>query len=192
MLDTKYLQTVRAEVLAYASKRREVIKSAGDAQHHSKRAIFALQRDDLSGAVESLGQAEKLLLDLNKRFNKCSALFDEGSYRSAVEEYVEAQLFFQFYQGKKITKISKVLVEADTYIGGLCDLPGELYRYAIKSVTQKKYAVAKKCREMAEMIINELVTMDLTGYNRQKFDQAKQAMQKLEQVEYEISLRDKI
>jgi uncharacterized ubiquitin-like protein YukD len=43
---------------------------------------------------------------------------------------------------------------------------------------------------MAEDIIGEMVTMDLTGYNRQKFDQAKQSLHKLQQVIYEISLRD--
>jgi hypothetical protein len=42
---------------------------------------------------------------------------------------------------------------------------------------------------MAEEIVHEMVDMNLTGYNRQKFDQAKQALQKLQQVVYEVSLR---
>ena len=68
-------------------------------------------------------------------------------------------------------------------------LAGELYRYAIKSATEKKFDLVKKCYDQAEEIITELVDMDLTGYNRQKFDQAKQALQKLEQVVYEVSLK---
>ena len=38
-------------------------------------------------------------------------------------------------------------------------------------------------------IVNEMVDMNLTGYNRQKFDQAKQALNKLQQVVYEVSLK---
>ena len=66
--------------------------------------------------------------------------------------------------------------------------PGELYRYAIKSATEKNFKAVKKCYDAAAEIIGELVDMDLTGYNRQKFDQAKQALHKLEQVVYEVSV----
>ena len=68
-------------------------------------------------------------------------------------------------------------------------MPGELLRYAIKSATEKKFEEVKKCRLAADEIITELVDMNLTGYNRQKFDQAKQALHKLEQVLYEVSIR---
>jgi predicted translin family RNA/ssDNA-binding protein len=72
----------------------------------------------------------------------------------------------------------------------LADVPGELLRYAIKSATEKKFDLVKKCFTAAEEIIGEMVDMNLTGYNRQKFDQAKQALHKLQQVVYEVSLRE--
>lgn len=189
MLNKKYLQELRQQVLGYAAKRREVIKVAGDAQHHAKRAIFAFQRDDKSAGIESLKMAEDLLLKLNKSFKGEKALFDEGSYLAATEEYVEAYLFFQFWQGKELGKIAGLSIDADTYIGGLCDLPGELYRYAVKSATVKNLTMVKKCFDVSEEIIAELMDMDLTGYNRNKFDQAKSALHKIEQVVYELSLR---
>ena len=68
-------------------------------------------------------------------------------------------------------------------------MPGEMLRYAIKSATERKFEMVEKCFATAEEIIGELVDMDLTGYNRQKFDQAKGALNKLEQVRYEVSLR---
>ena len=190
MLNKKYLATIRTQILGYHTKRREVIKSAGDAQHFAKKAIFAFQRDDKKVGEECLAQSEKMLLALQKQFKGDSALFDEGAYLAGVEEYVEAYLFKQFCDGKELGKISGLPIEPDTYIGGLCDLPGELYRYAIKSATAKNFAMVKKCHACAEEIIGELVDMDLTGYNRQKFDQAKQALHKLEQVVYEVSIRE--
>ena len=189
MLDKKYLGRIREELLSYALKRRDVIKMAGDAQHLSKKAIFAFQRDDKKGGEGCLKQAESIILGLINKYKKDTAIFEEGSYRAALEEFAEASIFYQFLQKKPIGKILKVEVDPDVFIGGLCDVPGELLRYAIKSATERKFDQVKKCHEIAEEILEELVDMDLTGYNRQKFDQAKQALHKLEQVVYEVSLK---
>ena len=203
-LDKKYYDEIRQELLSYSAKRREVIKSAGDAQHLAKKAIFAMQRDDASEAQNYLGQAEKIITDLNDSQRRVSkdgtrrdfvkskkdpGIFEEGSYKAALEEFVEASIFNQYLQKKTIGKLSKIKVDADIFISGLCDVPGELLRYAIKSATEKKFEEVKRCRQAADEIIGELVDMNLTGYNRQKFDQAKQALHKLEQILYEVSIR---
>ncbi len=190
MLDKKYFSEVREELLSYAAKRRGIIKDAGDAQHLAKKAIFAMQRDGREDATNCLLQAEKILLDLNEKNKKDPGIFEEGSYKAALEEYIEAYLFHQYLQKKSIGKLSKIKVDPDIFVSGLCDVPGELLRYAIKSATERNYEEVKKCRQAADAIIGELVDMNLTGYNRQKFDQAKQALNKLEQVLYEVSLRN--
>jgi predicted translin family RNA/ssDNA-binding protein len=190
MLDKKYFTQIREELLGYAVKRRGTIKDAGDAQHLAKKAIFAMQRDGVVEANDLLSQAEKILIELNEKNKKEPAIFEEGSYKAALEEYIEAYLFHQYLKQKTIGKLAKIKVDPDIFISGLCDVPGELLRYAIKSATEKKYEEVKRCRQTAEEIIGELVDMNLTGYNRQKFDQAKQALHKLEQVSYEVSLRN--
>jgi predicted translin family RNA/ssDNA-binding protein len=190
MLEKKYFQKVRTDLLAYAEKRREVIKVAGDAQHSAKRAIFALQRDNSKEADESLKNAEALLGQLTKKYAKDVRIFDEGSFKAALEEYSEATLFKQFLDGKAIGEVKAFKLDSDAYVSGLCDVPGEILRYAIKSATERNFKLVKHCYEVAEAIISELVDMDLTGYNRQKFDQAKQALHKLQQVAYEVSLKE--
>ncbi len=189
MLDKKYLAKVRQDLLAYTEKRREVIKLSGDAQHLSKKAIFALQRDDAPTAKECLEKAKAIILELNKKHQKDPAIFEEGSYRAAIEEYTESKLFSLFVGGKSLGDIKDFEVDSDTFIGGLSDVVGEIYRYAIKSATEKKFKEVERCYTVAEEIVSEMVDMNLTGYNRQKFDQAKGALQKLEQVKYEVSLR---
>lgn len=189
MLDKKYFNAIRQELLSYTVKRRGVIKEAGDAQHLAKKAIFALQRDSAAEAKDYLAQAEKILANLNEKHKKDPGIFEEGSYKAALEEFVEAHIFNQYLQKKTISKLSNIKAEADVFVSGLCDVPGELLRYAIKSATEKKYDEVKKCHQTAEEIVGELVDMDLTGYNRQKFDQAKQALHKLEQILYEVSIR---
>lgn len=190
MLNKSYFKKVRADLLAYAEKRREVIKKAGDAQHAAKKAIFALQRDNRTEAKESLTRSESGLKELVKKYAKDARIFDEGSFKAALEEYTEATLFSQFLDGKEIGEIKTFKLNSDAYISGLCDVPGEILRYAIKSATERNFKNVKRCHEVAEAIVAELVDMDLTGYNRQKFDQAKQALNKLQQVVYEVSLKE--
>jgi predicted translin family RNA/ssDNA-binding protein len=163
----------------------------GDAQHLAKRAIFALQRDDTTEAKQCLSQAESLLLGVNKKYQKDQRLFNEGSYRAGLEEFAEAMLFNQFLNGKSIGEIKGFKIDPDLYISGLADVPGEILRYAIKSATERNFLMVKKCYDVAEKIISAMVDMDLTGYNRQKFDQAKGALNKLQQVVYEVSLQQK-
>ncbi len=180
---------MRQELLGYAAKRQEVLKESSQAQFLSKKAIFAMQRDDAGEARQLLSQAEKIIVDLNIKHKKEPGIFEEGSYKAALEEFVEASLFNLYLQKKTIGKLPKIKIDTDIFVGGLCDVPGELLRYAIKSATEKKFEEVKRCRAAADEIIGELVDMNLTGYNRQKFHQAKQALHKLEQVLYEVSLR---
>jgi predicted translin family RNA/ssDNA-binding protein len=189
MLNKKYLNSVRTDLLTYAEKRRDVIKNAGDAQHRAKRAIFALQRDAVKDAATSLSEAQELLSGVYKKYKSDSRLLDEGSYRAALEEFVEAFLFQQFLSEKEMGEVKGLPIDSEIFIAGLCDVPGELLRYAIKSATARDFKKAMRCHEAAEAIIGELVDMNLTGYQRQKFDQAKQALHKLQEVVYETSLR---
>lgn len=189
MINKKYLHLLQRNILAYSQKRRDVIKTAGDALHLSKKTIFALHRDDLKQAKESLCEAKGLLLSLQKKYKKEPKIFAEGSYKAGVEEFVEASIFYSFLKGEKIDKLTGIEIDPDIFINGLCDVPGELYRYAIKSATERKFDMAKKCHKAAENVIGELIYMNLTGYARQKFDQAKSAMHKLEQIMYEVSMK---
>ncbi|NCO04870.1 MAG: hypothetical protein GW939_01835 [Candidatus Magasanikbacteria bacterium] len=186
-LQVTYLRGIKKELLDYAEKRRAVIKLADDALHISKRAIFAVHRDDMKEAKEKLAAAEALLKQIAKKYVKLS---EEGSVKAAQEEYVEATLFYQFLTTKKIGKIMGMTISSKVYIAGLCDVPGELYRYAIKAATARDRESVTACARMAQDIVGELTEFNLTSYLRNKFDQAKAAVQKIEHVVYELSLKD--
>lgn len=189
IVDKKLFNQLRVAQLAYATKRREVIKQSGDAQHQAKRAIFALQRGDNKEAGERLDSARKIFTQLEKQYKKDPGLFSEGSYQAGLEEFVEADLFRQFIETKKIGAVKGLNVSNDIYIAGLCDVPGELQRYAIRAATNRDFALTEACAKATTEILHELVEFNLTSYLRTKFDQAKQAMHRLEQVVYETSLR---
>lgn len=189
MLDAGYVSRLKKRSLAYALIRRDVIKQSDDALHHAKRAIFALHRDDRKEAGEKLKAVEGIFAEIQKKYKGDARVYDEGAYKAAVEEYVEAMLLHQFLTTGKIGEIKGMKIDAELYIAGLCDVPGELYRYAIKAATARDSAMVKKCAEMGNEIVGELIEFNLTSYLRTKFDQAKSAVQKLEQVVYEVSLQ---
>ncbi len=192
MLDKKYIGELRKSLHTYAGVRREVIKQSGDALHYSKRAIFALHRENEKEAIEKLDEAEKGLQHIIKTYKKLPAIWQEGSFKAALEEYVEAELFFQFIKGKKLGKIKKIDIPHVVYLAGLADVPGELYRYAIKAATKRDREMVNSCTVLAQDIIGELIECNLTSYLRTKSDQAKRSVQKLEIVQYELSLREDV
>lgn len=189
MLNKSYVNNLRSQFLSYALVRRDIIKMSDDALHHSKRAIFALHRDDREEAKMKLDGARDILKKLRATYRKEPKAWDEGAYRASVEEFVEATLFYQFLATGKIGEVKDIPVDGESYLSGLCDVPGELYRYAIKAATKKDIAMVKKCAEAGEEIVGELIEFNLTSYLRNKFDQAKQAVQKLEQIVYETAIR---
>lgn len=190
-INSQYIDSVKKALVSFDLLRRDVIKQSGDVQHHAKRAIFAMHRDDTAEAEKKLVDAHKGLVELGKLAKKDKRTIEEGSYKEALEEYVEAVLFYQFLSGKKIGQIAHHKVEPHMYVAGLCDVPGELYRYAIKAATNRDAEMVMRCKETAEDIIGELIECNLTKYLRTKFDQAKQAVGKINIVVYELSLRDK-
>ncbi len=189
MLNTPLLSKIRKDLLVYADTRQRIIKDSNDALFQAKRVIFSLHRDQVGEAKEKLNTAKVLLVKISKEFGKDSRALDEGAYKAALEEFVEAELFYQFVTTGKIGEIKGLKVSSESYVAGLTDVPGELYRYAIKAATARDTKIVKACAEVAEEIIGELIECNLTSYLRNKFDQAKTAVHKLEHVVYELSLR---
>jgi translin len=191
MLDKKNISKLRKDLLDYDLKRRDVINQSNNALHSAKRSIFAMHRDNIKEAEGKLKDCEKIFKALNTKYKSDPRIKNEGAYKAAVEEYVEATLFHQFLTTGKIGAIKTMDIQPAVFIAGLCDVPGELYRYAIKSATARDLKKVTECATMAQEIIGELIEFNLTSYLRTKFDQAKGAVNRLENVVYEVSLRDK-
>ena len=189
MIDKKYIHAMKDAYQEYATIRRDVIVHSGDALHLAKRAIFAMHRGDLAEAETKMAGAKNICVALQKKYKKKPVFQGEGSYKVALEEYVEARLLYQFVTKGRIKKITDITIPSDIYLAGLCDVPGELYRYAVGAAAKRNLSVVQSCKMMGNSIIGELIEFNFTKYLRTKFDQAKQAVHKLEIIEYELSLR---
>jgi predicted translin family RNA/ssDNA-binding protein len=135
-----------------------------------------------------LAEIEKILLKLDKQFGY-TRLNQEGSYKAGVEEYVEAKTLFLVLSGRKIDSFKNIKINYEGYLGGICDLTGELVRRAVNQASQGNYDEVKKIKNIISDIMAELVEFDMTGYLRTKYDQAKGNLRKIEQINYDIKIR---
>jgi len=191
MLNQKLFDQLKKDYDFYDQERRKLIGLSNDALMKAKQAIFAFHRDDMNGGNTLLAEVEAIFSELEKKFKKEEELRYEGSYRAALEEYVEAKFFGGFLEGKKIDFIKGVQVDADSYLAGLSDFTGELLRKSVLAATDKKFKKVEELASGIREVIGELLKFNLTSYLRTKYDQAKHNLRRVEEILYDVKMREK-
>ena len=169
-------------------ERKMIIATANTILHDAKRVIFAIHRQDLTTADKSLTNLEERINKLQKNFGY-TRVNEEGAYQAAIEEYVEAKTFYWLTTNQQLKKISGVKLSNQAYLGGICDLCGELVRQAINAAADNDYQIVQHNKKIINNIMAELVQFDMTGYLRTKYDQARNHLRKIEDINYQISLK---
>lgn len=190
MINTKFLSQLKQDYQANESQRRQINSAANNILFEAKKTIFALHRGEVKAAEAKLTEIEKNFKDLATRFG-VDRLRREGPYKAAAEEYLEGKTFYLTIKNKTIEAVSGLTLDYEAYLGGLCDLIGELVRYATNQAAAGKLGDVAKIKKTADDIMAQLIDFDLTGYLRTKYDQARGHLRKLEQMTYEIKLRTK-
>lgn len=190
MINKRFFQKLKKDHEKTIGERRQIISLANTILHDSKRSIFALHRGDKKKAIEDLIDIEKRFKHLEKKFG-FKRINQEGAYKAGAEEYVEAKMFYNLLNNKKLSKIDNLNFTYDTYLGGICDTTGELVRMAVNLAAKGDFKEVTKIKRTIQDIINELIQFDMAGYLRTKFDQAKGNLRKIEQLDYEIKIRQK-
>ena len=188
MINKKFIKKLKSDYDGHISERRQIISLANVILHDSKRVIFTLHRGDIKKARESLANIEKIIIKLEQKFGD-RRVAEEGSYKAGLEEYVEAKMFYLVLTGKKIDSLEGFTLSIDSYLGGICDLTGELVRHAINETAAGRSKEVAKIKDILNAIMAELIEFDMTGYLRTKYDQARSSLRKIEQISYEIKLR---
>lgn len=188
MINKKFIATLRDDYIQKNNERRQIISRSNIILNNAKKAIFAIHRDDLKLAEERLSENEDIIKKMKNDFGESRAV-EEGAFMAGLEEYAEAKLFFNFIKTGQIDKIKEVKIPLESYLGGLCDLTGELIRLATNKAIEKKFSEIGEIKNIINEVLNELIDFDITGYHRTKYDQARTNLKKIEQMDYEINLR---
>jgi len=185
MIKEDFLKKLKDDYRQHEVERRQIIAAANDLLFEAKKTIFSLQRNDQVSASEKLTKIEDGLKALKERFGS-ARLNEEGSYKAAVEEYLEAKTFQQATNGQEIEASQGLELGSESYLGGICDLIGELVRFATNQAAGGNFDAVYKTKESADKLMEQLLDFDMTGYLRTKYDQARGHLRKLEQMAYEI------
>ncbi|RMD59796.1 hypothetical protein D6821_00335 [Candidatus Parcubacteria bacterium] len=189
MLNTKFFNWLKQKHFSWENERRQIISRSNDILHTSKRVIFALHRDDRERALLLLKGAEKSLQALQKKFGS-KRLEMEGAYKAALEEFVEAAMFWRVIEGKKLNRLSGLQISYDSYLAGISDLTGEIMRRIINKAARRQTVEVERLIQLLQTIMTQLVEFDMTGYLRTKYDQARSSLRKAEQIYYELKIRE--
>jgi len=190
MIEKKFLQKLQDDYRANESQRRQIISASNDILFNAKKTIFALQRQNFDEAKTKLDNNHHQLQDLAKHFGT-ERLRREGAYRAAVEEYLEGKTFYLTIKKQAINPENDLSFNYEAYLGAVCDLIGEMVRWATNQAAAGKFNQAVKIKKSADDLMSQLIDFDFTGYLRTKYDQARGHLRKLEQITYDIKLHQK-
>jgi len=192
-MKTINLDGIRKDMEKADKIREQVIKDSRKIIISSKTAIGAVHRDELLKAEQVLDGMTDSLAKLRKTASKAPKLMYEGIFRVAVQEYVEALSLLEFVKKGKIIQFSPEFVDCENYLMGLCDLGGELVRKAINSSIKENYTMAKKIRNILELLYIELSKFDFkNGELRRKYDGIKYDIKKVDDLVFQLKMKDKL
>ena len=166
-------------------QREKLIKKSRDVLKLSKLVIYALHRgEDAAALVREIEKEKKAMDAIAKHSHK---MISEGSYRVALQEYVEALLYYHFVQEGKLVELD---VSAEMYVMGLGDLPGELGRRAVFLAGKGKVDEVLKIKDAVDMMYGELLKFDFRDNEiRRKVDAVKYELRKLEDLVLDLKLK---
>ncbi len=171
----------------YDSEREKLIKKSRDVLKLSKQVIYAIHRDEISQAAKLIEDIEKQKKELDAITKHDPKLQFEGSYKVAIQEYVEAILYFNFVQTGKIVDLD---VSANHFVLGLADLPGELVRKAVFLAGKGEIKKVGEIKDAVDHIYGELLDFDFRDNEiRRKVDSVKYDLRKLEDLVLDLKLK---
>ena len=184
MVDYARLQK---EIQQYDSERENLIKKSRDVLKLSKQIIYAIHRDELKEAAQLIIEIEKERKILDKIAAHSHKMETEGSYKVAIQEYVEAILYFSFV---KHGKLAELKVSPEHFVLGLADLPGELTRRAVFLAGKGRIEEVHLIRDQVDQIYGELLKFDFRDNEiRRKVDAVKYELRKLEDLVLDLKLK---
>ena len=182
MINSKELNQINKRLRNYDSKREILIKKSRDVLRLSKEIIFGLHRG--SSVDSKIKSIKKEVKKLN--------IENEGSYKIAIQEYVEALAFHKFVNTRKLLSLEEVKVPDTLYLLGIMDLSGEIFRYAMNSAIKGDYKIPVVCLEFLDSLYGNLLKFDIRRSElRRKFDSIKYDLQKLENLVLNLKLKNR-
>jgi len=191
MVNKKDFDEMRNEIEKYDEKREELIKASRDIIKLSKQIIYSIHRNELAVAEKNV----KIIKDNIKKMGdtvKKDPKLDIGSFKIAVQEYVEAVCYYYYIKSKKIPTKKELGIDAEYYLLGICDFTGELVRNAVNAGIKGDTKKVIEIKELVEELYDELMQFDFRNSElRKKVDQVKWDLKKMDDLVFSLKMKKK-
>lgn len=193
----KLFSAIVKEFGAYERRREQVIKESRVILREAKSIIFLCHEGKQQEANDRLQKLSKLVRTTEAELQKplvprqgAFPLYSEGSWSAGAEEYLEAYFFTTFLKTKKLGAVpAQIHPKAEVLLGALADFTGEVLRAAVLSGADKDVRTIQRYRSIIAEVVAFMLPLYLTGQSRQKFDQAKKNLKRIEEILYEVKIR---
>lgn len=191
MFDKKTFDYIKGEFEREEGEREKIILESREIVKLSKEVIYSLHRSDLKQAKKASEDIDKRVKALVKKYKGTKHEFS-GSYRIALQEYVEAMAYYEFSSSGKLLEYDKSL-DYECYLLGLCDLSGELVRMALNMGIEGSFDKVYEIRKFVSELFDELMKFDFrNGELRKKTDSIRWDMKKLDDMVFELKMKNKV
>ena len=190
MLNKKDFNDMRKEYHQNDGLREDLIKKSRDLLKISKQIIYAVHKSDMKKAFGHSKKTLVILNDLKKIIKKSPVLEFSGAFKSAVEEYAEAMIYYNFVKSGKMISYKSLKIDSEIYLMGLADFTGELVRKAVFLAGKGEVKKVIKIKELVDEIYGEMLGFDLRNSDlRRKFDAVKYNLKKLENLVLDLQIK---
>jgi predicted translin family RNA/ssDNA-binding protein len=190
MIDSKDFNKIYRKIEMSDQKRNALITESRDIVRESKRAIYSIHRDDLKSAEKHISNLENKLKTFKSKLIKEPRLYYSGFSKIAEQEYVEAVSFYVFVCENRLVTHTELDIDEEHYLLGIIDLTGELVRKAVNSAISKDIKMVYSIKNFMNDLYGELLKFNFSnGELRKKYDSIKYAVNKLEDLVFQISAR---
>ena len=165
------IRRVTEHLRALEEAKDRVYPKARKARTLSKQSILMLHNGEAGEAKRLISDASSLLTEASRVGEAFPSIKMSETLVAAQQEYAEAAILHSLLTEKRYPTPEELGVEANDYILGLADVPGELRRGALDSLREGDVETAESILEAMEMIYLSLVeaeevSMMLKGMRR--------------------------
>ena len=171
---------------AFEKNRAACMEDSGRLRAESKAVVNFIVKGDLKRARACMASARKPLDRLHRALKRDAYLYSVPNLNEGLEEYVEARLLFVYVAGGEFPTPSSMGINFEAYIGGLCDMTGELVRLA-----RNRPEWTRAILDDVSSINDDCVRMHVRRNNkiRSKLQDLERNLRRLEEILYEQRLR---
>jgi len=163
-------------------------KLSDEIRTKSKTAGAILRRRNDKDADILIKKSEALLYQAKKIIKVNPELAHLGFYREAVEEYVEAKIYYCYLTSKVLKFPKTVDIGIEEQIGGIADFTGELVRHAVTIANDDVYKEIDKYKKLLQDFTEIFANISFSGKLRQKHDDLERNLKRLEEILYRLRI----